>query len=130
MLVEMCVCVCVYACMTVCLPVPYLEYISALGFTTWAGSLKSGPLLVIVHPASITGVSESHTFTLTLKPLKDNLFLAQTCSGFPYRCLLPNMARVFQRYAHVFISRCLSAFCLAALGSNAQVQCVDVQFAL
>lgn len=88
----MCVCACVH--------------ISALGFTTWDGSLKSSPLLVTVHLASLTGVSESHTFTWTFKPLKDNLFLAQTCLGFPYRCLLPNTARVFQRCACVCICRC------------------------
>lgn len=34
--------------------------------------------------------SDRHT------PLKDNLLLAQTFLGFPYRYLLSSMARVFQ----------------------------------
>lgn len=111
------VCVSISVCVRVCV-CEYLEYISALGFTTLAGLLKSGSLLVTVHPASLTRVSESHTFTWTFKPLKDNLILAQSCLGFPYRCLLPNTTQMFQRGARVYVSMRLSVFCLTALGSN------------
>lgn len=54
------------------------------------------PLLVTVHQTSLTAVGASQILTWTPKTLKDNLFLAPTCLGFPYRCLLPKSAGVFQ----------------------------------